>query len=231
LAVACFVKAYGAVFLGQPRTSRAERGHESPYSMIFPMAALAVCCAIIGIFPGSVVGAINRVVASWPTMGSHAPAVQSLVPVALLTWMNVPLAVLIIVAFAFGARRSKVARQQRWSTTWDCGFATSSPRIQYTASSFAQMIVWSFRAVLRPRIDEPKIVAVFAGSTEFESHVGDVVLDEVVTPGWRGFGSRLRPLRALQWGSVQQYIFYILVILILLLCVFVVPIMELLRSF
>ena len=44
LAVACFVKLFGAVFLGTPRSEHSRHAHESGLSMIGPMSVLAACC-------------------------------------------------------------------------------------------------------------------------------------------------------------------------------------------
>src|SRR5262249_7376243 len=51
LAVACFVKVYGTVFLGTARTEQADHVRESPPNMICPMAVLAACCFFIGMAP------------------------------------------------------------------------------------------------------------------------------------------------------------------------------------
>src|SRR5512142_254877 len=49
LAAACFVKVHGAVFLGSPRSAEAERAHEAPAAMLWPMALLAAACVAIGL--------------------------------------------------------------------------------------------------------------------------------------------------------------------------------------
>ena len=51
LAVACFVKVYGAVFLGTARSEHARHAHESPPSMLGPMSVLVACCFLIGLAP------------------------------------------------------------------------------------------------------------------------------------------------------------------------------------
>ena len=48
LAVACFVKAYGSVFLGNPRGEATAQAAESPKTMLLPMGFLAAACAAIG---------------------------------------------------------------------------------------------------------------------------------------------------------------------------------------
>src|SRR5439155_21753970 len=59
LALACFVKAFGAVFLGEPRSPDAQRAHEAPRTMLWPMIALAALCACIGIAPILVAPALD----------------------------------------------------------------------------------------------------------------------------------------------------------------------------
>ena len=51
LAAACFVKAFGVVFLGEPRTPAAGRAHEASASMQGAMVAGATLCAVIGVAP------------------------------------------------------------------------------------------------------------------------------------------------------------------------------------
>jgi len=278
LALACFVKAYGAVFLGVARTPRAARAHESSHAMTAPMAALALGCAAIGVVPALAVPALHRVIAQW----GGGPDLRSLAPLGALTAINIPLAILLLAAFAVGTRTwlgamgkratesekdrgrffplprsteggneeadipqtpnplpvgsparprgtQPASSRHRHAPTWDCGYAASSPRMQYTASSFAQAIVNLFRGVLRPSFHEVKIDTPFPASSRFESHVGDVVLDRAISPGWRGFRSRLASLRVIQQGSVQRYVLYILIILLLLLLIYAVPFGELLQ--
>ena len=51
LAVACFVKVFGVVFLGTARSEDARHAHESAWSMLGPMGVLMGCCLFIGLFP------------------------------------------------------------------------------------------------------------------------------------------------------------------------------------
>ncbi|HYL80989.1 MAG TPA: proton-conducting transporter membrane subunit, partial [Candidatus Acidoferrum sp.] len=50
-ATACFTKAFGIVFLGEPRSPHAAHAHEAGLAMRLPMVALAVGCAAVGLFP------------------------------------------------------------------------------------------------------------------------------------------------------------------------------------
>ena len=49
LAAACFIKAFGCIFLGEPRSDEAKRGHEVGLAMRIPMLMLAAACIIVAI--------------------------------------------------------------------------------------------------------------------------------------------------------------------------------------
>jgi hypothetical protein len=101
--------------------------------------------------------------------------------------------------------------------TWDCGFAAPSARMQYTSSSFAQMLVGMFRWALRPSVHSPHPKGLFPAPAEFSSHVPDTVLDRVLVPGGRVTARGFHWLRWLQRGSAHAYVVYILATLVWLL--------------
>lgn len=61
LALGCFVKAFGSVFLGTGRTSHAQKGHEATGLMQCGMLGLALGCLCIGLAPLLAVSLLNRV--------------------------------------------------------------------------------------------------------------------------------------------------------------------------
>ncbi len=228
LAVACFVKVCGAVFLGLPRRDALRPMHEAPSTMTAPMAVLAAACVLIGVFPSTVVRPLHSVIHLWNPSLKEDPALGALAPLAALTPMTLLFGGILLVLFVF-ARVSFARRVTRGSITWDCGYARPSSRMQYTASSFANTLVELFRSVLRPRSHEPKLSAPFPTATSFHSRVDDVVLQGFLAPLWHQFRLRLRWLRVFQQGSVQSYLVYILVILFLLLFL-AIPLKDTLRA-
>jgi hydrogenase-4 component B len=226
LAVACFVKAFSAVFLGMSRSRSIRHIHESPNTMIVPMAVLAACCCVIGLFPLSIVHPLQSVIHQW-TPGQPA-ALATLAPLTTLTTISLLAAASLLIVF-FLCRQNFPRLIDRPFTTWDCGYARPTARMEYTASSFASTIVELFRSVLRPRVHQPKILAVFPSPTHFESHVDDVVLDGFATPLWRRFKSISNWLRVLQQGSVQTYVLNILIVLSFLLML-TIPLKETVRA-
>jgi hydrogenase-4 component B len=218
LALTCFVKAYGAVFLGASRGRAAEMSHESPAAMRWPMAALAVCCAAIGFAPVVAMGPLKSVLGQMSGMGGHDAVSGALAPLGSLTALTAPLAgVLLAIIVLVGWRLRAGARLRRAVPTWDCGYARPSARMQYTASSFAQILVRLFQAVLRPAVHAARPAGIFPRGVRFESRVDDPVLSGALTPLWQRVRGWLSGLRFIQAGSVQRYILYILLILVVLL--------------
>jgi hydrogenase-4 component B len=214
LALACFVKAYGAVFLGEPRTPHASHAHESGARMIAPMLLLGMLCALIGLFPILVLPLLEHVIATWP--GFSGPALTQRVPYIAVSVLSLSLLGAVTGAGVFIYRQS-IQRSRRRSVTWDCGYVQSSARIQYTASSFADSLVSLMRWVLRPHVHAASPSGLFPTTSKFESHVPEMVLDGWLDPLWARAKSRLAGLRVLQQGRVQGYVLYILLAVIGLL--------------
>jgi len=231
LALACFVKAYGAVFLGMPRTHHAANAHEAPASMLAPMVALAVCCAAIGLAPALFTPILDRAVSAWTPAPAGEVAIPALAPLAPLGWVSVMGVSLVGISWAsylvVGTRvRSGPAAAVG---TWDCGYAAPSPTMQYSSSSFAQMLVHLFAWVLRPREQRPVLEKLFPAPQRFESRVDDAVLDGVMLPASRAVSRVLDRARLLQQGRIQVYLLYILITLVLLL-LSTVPVLEILKD-
>jgi hydrogenase-4 component B len=217
LALACFVKAFGAVFLGLPRGAATENARESPANMIGPMGVLAACCALIGLAPWAVAPILDRVASSWAggSLGEDA-TLGSLAPLISVSALGTLFLLLSGAASIFLMNRLR-PRDAAGVVTWSCGYAQPTARMQYTASSFAQMLVSLFRLALRPRTHRPELYGMFPRATRFESHVDDVVLDRQIMPFARVAEQWFGRLRGLQQGVTQHYILSILITVIALL--------------
>jgi len=214
LAVACFVKVYGAVFLGTPRTSGSTGVCESPLTMRIPMIFLAACCAIIGLMPVLLTPILDSVIACWKLESDSSLSLGSVVPLKTISVMSLLLVVL-IGAITVGLTLGKPI--SRKLGTWDCGYASPTTRMQYTASSLAQMIVAMFGWVLRPLVHWPHVRGLFPKPATMHSHVNDIILDRAFIPTGRSIEQGFGWFRRFQQGITQQYILYILITVILML--------------
>jgi formate hydrogenlyase subunit 3/multisubunit Na+/H+ antiporter MnhD subunit len=219
LATACFAKAFGIVFLGEARSREAERAHECPGAMLIPMLVLALACVLIGLLAPVVVGALQPAVAQLANLPADtlSTSLASIVrPLAGVT--RVALALMGTAALVAVARRYLLGRRRAdIGVTWDCGYATPTPRMQYTASSFAQPLTALFAALLRPHTDHEGPRGLFPEHARFSTHTADVFAQRVYQPVFVGVGQWLSALRWLQHGQTHLYILYIALTLLVLL--------------
>ena len=102
--------------------------------------------------------------------------------------------------------------------TWDCGYAVpDAPRLQYSASSFAQFAARLLLWAVRERKASPAPLELFPGPRTFTLAPNETLLYGVLLPASRRLAERCARLRVLQHGSVQLYLLYVLVALVLLL--------------
>jgi len=217
LAVACFVKVFGIAFLGSARSEPAGRAYESPATMTGPLIVLAGCCLFIGLAPLVAVLAMEPAVTVWaPELAGSLPSLTELAP---LGWLTV-MAMILVAAFLLGGTilwKRLSSKPIEEGPTWSCGYAAPRPRMQYTSSSFAQMLVGLFGWALRPKTHRPAELPLFPQPTHFHSEVNDPALDDAVLPACRGGARLLSWCRVFQQGSTQTYLLYIFITLFALL--------------
>jgi len=210
LALACFVKAFGAVFLGLPRSSDGATAHEVGKRMRMPMATLALGCIAIAVGPAVLAPILDDATKAW--LGHGATPLELAAPTLTIAIANGAL-LIVLAIFLRRAARPKPAEVG----TWDCGYAAPRARMQYTSSSFADMLVRLFAWALRPARHAPKFTEYFPQQAAFDSHVPDTVLDRGVRPLFRIVGRVADRVRMLQAGRIHLYLLYILATLLVLL--------------
>ncbi len=215
LALACFVRAFGAAFLGVPRhPTHTAHLHDPPRAMLVPMLLLALAITAIGLLPWLFTPLLDPVIAAFAP-GGAPPTLAALAPLGWLTAGGLTLTALVALLFTLLYRR---VRRTAFHTqpTWDCGYLHPTARMQYTASSFGASLVRLFPWLVRPKDHTPVVEGAFPKPTHFERLVPDLVLDTLIVPAGRWAGTRLTWLRIMQQGRMQSYILYILIVVIAL---------------
>jgi len=225
LAAACFVRAFGFVFLGRARTSGAEGARETDNNSLAAMYGLGLACLIAGILPGFFIDAL-------------APVVQSLVngrmPVqAGVEWLSiVPIAEgrssyngLLVFAFmvasgaiaAFAIHRLASDRVRR-APAWGCGYPDAGIATQYSADSFAQPI----RRVFGTVVFQAREIGTMPppGSmapARLTVTVRDLIWDFAYAPVAAGVALAADRLNYLQFLTIRSYLSLVFTALVLLL--------------
>jgi len=215
LAVACFVKVVGVVFLGAPR-SQLHTPHEAGWSLRIPMLILVLVCLAIGIFPAAVAPLLQSAVVAWLPATAEVPAISSLAPLGWITILAIALLALCLLSWLWYRRRLEHSTVTS-STTWGCGYLAPSSRMQYSASSFAGLLVDLFAGMLRLVKHKPAIQGSFPGKAHFESHVPEAVLEGIYLPILARAYKIFLPIRRLQHGHLHLYILYTFITLVVLI--------------
>jgi formate hydrogenlyase subunit 3/multisubunit Na+/H+ antiporter MnhD subunit len=225
LACACFVKAAGTVFLGEPRDAKLRNVHEAGSAMLAAMGVLGVLCVAIGLGGPLMLRGVWNAVLEFRFVESEFPFAATVDPQVLtdamrpLVWVSACGGGLIVLALALALLRRAFLRGRVLgeSGTWDCGYAAPTARMQYTSSSFASSLVGLFRSVLRTHTDLQEPDGLFPSRASLHSHTGDVFRSGIFRPVFRLVEILAVRLRPLQQGRVQMYVLYLAVTLLILL--------------
>jgi formate hydrogenlyase subunit 3/multisubunit Na+/H+ antiporter MnhD subunit len=227
LAAACFVKAFGATFLGRPRSEAAMRARETDRFSRGAMLAFAVLCLAAGILPGFVLDALAAV--------SQQLVGERLAPQAAEPWLRIApvsaqrgvyngllvFAMIAIAAAVTAAIARRVASHAlRRAPAWDCGFPDPSPATQYTSGSFAQPIRRVFGSIVfraRERVEMPQPGDTATAKLSVEIH--DTMWAVFYAPVIRHVDSLADRLTKLQFLTIRKYLMLVFATLILMLVI------------
>ncbi len=222
LSAACFVRAYGIAFLGQARSRRVRRARPVPLGMRIAQGFLAVLCLLCGIFPTTVLQWLNAVPQQLLGRGLSEATAHGwlwLTPIAPQTASySAPIVLLaLLVVWWLSAsllRRGKV-REVRHCDPWACGFSDGlpSPRMQYTATAFAQ----PFRRVFGLLFHVDERVEQETSGLRHQLQITDRAWGLFYEPVGRWVQVASRRVIRLQSGNIRGYLGWSLATLLVLL--------------
>jgi len=222
LAAACFAKAFGIIFVGEPRSDKCSKADESSPLMTIPMLVLAVLCLVIGLTGAFIVSGVAPQIVQNISKTSNLDITmyQTQLSTALMyVGLTGGLLIFLLAIFALVKKALMKNRPVSYGLTWDCGYAKPTTRMQYTASSFAQPFLELFKPILRTKyhyhVHSPDNL--FPQSAKFHTETPDICHTEVYRPVFLKISEILMKFRFLQHGYIQIYILYIALALILLL--------------
>jgi hydrogenase-4 component B len=220
LAVACFVRLYFTVFLGVPRSGAGEKAHDPGAAMLVPVAALALGCVVVGLYPAIALPALEGAVRSWISVGGPPDTSLALAQAAPLGWISaMGLALVALCAVVYLAMRGPFRRAAKGRLTWDCGYARPAPRMQYSASSFGRSVTALFAPLPAPKGRRISVQGHFPDAARLEGPKPDALLERITLPAAGAINRFLPRFHLLQRGQTHLYLLYVLVITIVLLAV------------
>ncbi len=211
LALACFAKVFGVVFLGKPREAGLQT-HATPVGMKIAMAALGLFCILIGVLPGlwvplmrpatSVLANVSVGEITTRIEGVLSPAIR-LSGIAMLFVLAVG-GLLLLRRWALSRAAHGDARLAPAVATWGCGYTQPTPRMQYSASSFAFSLVTTFRSLLWPERALVAPAGPFPAAAYVETHALDIAEHELFEPIFRGVARFYAMVRTISWRGESE---------------------------
>jgi len=231
LAMLCFTKAFGVVFLGTERSELPQSCKEVPFLQLLPMYLLAFIIILIGVLPMEFIQLLaqpvslftgNLAVSFNPSQINAFNAIQ---PISWASWILILLVILIFTIRRLVMSRHKISK----GSTWGCAYAAPTPKIQYTAGSFVRTYSKLFAPFLLIGKHEEEIHGIFPSEAKYHTHPYDKVEKWLIDDPLKLNKSFMGRFVFLNNGKLQ---FYILYGVLFILTVLSIPfIYQTLRSF
>jgi NADH:ubiquinone oxidoreductase subunit 5 (subunit L)/multisubunit Na+/H+ antiporter MnhA subunit len=221
MAILCFSKATGIIFLGTPKTENSANVKEDvEFSMILPIIVFAIFALLIGLFPQYILIIINKTTSLFIgaqkinfSIITDLMKIISRFSLIFITFVG------ILVFIKYKIQKSKITAFE----TWGCGYDKPSSKMQYTASSYAKPFVIVLRPLFKKVFDVVKPKKLFPKEAHYHSHIDDIEEAYFINPLVKFDEHILSKFEKLQDGNIQTYIKYGMgfLIIILIVCLFI----------
>jgi NADH:ubiquinone oxidoreductase subunit 5 (subunit L)/multisubunit Na+/H+ antiporter MnhA subunit len=207
LAMMCFTKAFGIIFLGNARQPAEGIIKEEGISALFPKYMIAFFILVIGLFPLVFIRVLKKPV----EMFASIPAAQDFSEIThLMQRISLSLAGLVLLVLLLFFIRKIITRYtiSKEGATWACGYEGTSPKLQYTGSSFVRSYAKLVRPLLRINKTRDEIVEIIPEPLKPVTITYDKIESALVDWPVRNLKAFLGWFKFLQNGSVQFYVLY-----------------------
>ncbi len=210
LALMCFTKAFGIVFLGTPRAGQQTDEVIESRERIWPMYLIGLVILIVGLLPVLIAPSLLKIVALYSP--SLEPWInlqfgETLGQLTKVGWYSLGFACLILGVY-FIKRLATKGRVVTNCETWGCAFPAATPKMQYTASSFIR----SYRKLAEPILFITKVKqeakSLFPESILQQTHIHDKLEKWLIDWPLLWIRKVLNSFVFLQNGNIQAYILY-----------------------
>ncbi len=228
LALICFTKAFGIVFLGSTRgktqgmeheaRSIAETGDGRPETgevqeeakQVWPLYLIAAAIVFVGLFPFLLNQPLGKTIALYipeMTPATYLKIQDLLDSLTKIGWISSGFVGMS--AFIWFIRTRVLShREQRTGTTWGCGYTGETAKMQYTASSFIRNYRKLAEPVLLIRKHKSDAKGLYPKQISQETHPGDRIEALLIDKPLLFARRLLSKFVFLQNGNIQAYILY-----------------------
>jgi len=207
-----FTKAFGVIFLGNPRTELHHEPVETPFIMLLPQYLIVAVMLSVALVPQFYLFYTSKVVVSLFSFNTVINPDQFLqVSHNIATIGQVGMLFIGLLFGMFGLRwiilrkRDKVIYE-----TWGCGYVAPVVKAQYTGSSFTRSFASLFSFMVKERKSYKKMAKpeLYPAERTFSTAYADLLEKYLIVPLARRTAFVLNYFEFIQNGQIQSYVLY-----------------------
>ena len=210
LALVCFTKAFGIVFLGTQRGKGSEAPIKESQLRIVPLYFVALAIVLIGVFPVLLSPMLQKIILLYQPVQNLETILRLNGLLASLTsvgWYS--LGFIALTAFFYIVRR--MVQSHRIITTdntWGCAYTGDASKMQYTASSFIRTYRKLAEPILQIKRDKKEAIGLYPEHISQVTHPHDKLETWLIDKPMYLTKRLLNRFAFLQNGNVRAYILY-----------------------
>ncbi len=212
LALMCFTKAFGIIFLGKPRKNENSRPIVSVENSMrtAPLYFIGLAILIIGLFPFTLNSFLVKIISMYQPLAAgqiYMPVSNIINTVSNVGWFSL-LFLLLSLVFFLVRNILTSHRRKEIETTWTCGYTGETADMQYTASSFIRAYRKLAEPVLFIRKEKKEAHGLYPEKSMQKTMPGDKIERVLIDNPLFWVRSFLNRFVFLQNGNIQVYILY-----------------------
>ncbi|MFO7369905.1 MAG: proton-conducting transporter membrane subunit [Bacteroidales bacterium] len=213
-----FTKAFGTIFLGEPRSEIIHRTGEVSLLMRAPLYAIVLLMLLIGVFPVLVMNPVFSIISRFAPAGLTMPSTNITGVLTLVGRASLLLIVLIALLYfirSFTFRKKPV----EITATWACGYIAPGPAMQYTGKSFSKSLakLFGFITIENKKYKELKTVSIFPSPRTYTSYYLEFFETRIIDPVTRQLLRFFNYFTFIHNGKIQFYVLYGLLFMVILI--------------
>ncbi len=210
LSVLTFSKAFGSIFLGQPRSIRSPRPVEVPFGMLLPQYLIIGVMLSVAFVPQLYINILTNILAylhpmtSLPGILSGISETTSQISLYSLFFSGLVAALWVLRYYLLKGKSKRV------DATWGCGYIAPTSNQQYTAKSFSKSLGKIFNALVleEKQFQELGKGEIFPQKRSYVSHYLDILEHHLINPITKYLVSSTNYFSFVQNGRIQSYVLY-----------------------
>ncbi|MEA5006416.1 MAG: proton-conducting transporter membrane subunit [Rikenellaceae bacterium] len=208
LALLCFTKAFGIVFLGHSRNEDQECHLQESRGRIVPMYIIAFFIVAIGILPLLFMPAIMKLVSMFGPISVPAGVLGQITDTITIAGLCSAGFLVLVIIIYYISRKGFSGKRCVTAPTWGCGYMGDASGMQYTASSYVRSYRKIAGSILKVNKHKTEASGLYPVSVVHTTHPEDRIESGLIDKPLFILRWLLNRFAFLQNGNIQAYILY-----------------------